>query len=486
MSPLTSRPTRSFPRTARRGWQPSGRSLAARSAAALLLAACDLRSGQARPSPAELSDFARTIPAAEFLVAGTDSSFWIRTGPDAGPDGLEVRRAPILLTRHDGRWRELYVTEEDHSFYDAVFVAQSLWWRDPVSQDSAAFFVDDVVPRLAAEYARAHPGQLPLEPDEPEADEPSIVATGELALLDLVGGYVSVEHFTDLHLPRLGERHELRRRVVELGSGREVGLPQLLGEVAAADVTRQGRAAFAAARDSARGVARQLGVPGVDDALARFSFDAGSFTLTQLGESPGVVFYAVGRGEAAEGFALPIAPIALPGGAWWDSSRAERPLSVAAAGAPASEDVRRWRRSGLTVAARPDPMPGAPAAGTEEAEVAPDMLTLGDSTGREWAIGRIGSPARRLYWLGADDVTAEERRALARAFYDAAFYDGTVRATSAPPGPAARGDVRPRAARADVTRRSPSAPVPIRTTSSGPRLAAGRPMPRASHTPPSR
>src|SRR5690606_21024762 len=133
--------------------------------------------------------------------------------------GMQVRRAPLVLALVGGRWHELYVIEEDHSFPDAVFVAQALWRRDLVSQDSAVVMGDSVVPALAAEYARANPDEYPLEPDEPENDEPSVIAVAELSLLGVQGGYASVEHYSDIHLPRTGERHELRRAMVDIGSG---------------------------------------------------------------------------------------------------------------------------------------------------------------------------------------------------------------------------------------------------------------------------
>lgn len=496
-----SRPSRSAPsssRRARRGWHVFRRPLLARPLVVLLLAACDPRAGHGRGAHAagDLAGDGAMPPVAEFLLAGTDSSFWVRTGPDAGPSGMEVRRAPLVLGRAGGRWHELYVLEEDHSFHDAVFVAQALWRRDLVTGDSAVVFGDGLVPRLAAEYARAHPEELPLEPDEPEAEEPSIVATGELSLLDLQGGYASIEHFSDVHLPRLAERHEIRRTVVELGSGRELRLTALLGDDAAADVARRGRAAFVAARDSARRVARAMDAAAAA-ALDRFTFDARSFALTQVADLPGVVFYAVGHGDAAEGFALPLAPIAVAGGAWWDSARAELPLADAAAagardvGASAAPVSRHWRRGALTVSARPVDHPadartddGGSSSDLDDAT--PQRLSLRDSAGREWVIGSIGSPVRRLFWLGAGDVTDAERRALARAFYESAFHDGTLRAASRRTAPRIGPRVAPPLLRLATAPQSPVSVASSRDRPSAARQVVRHPVPRPGSPVPSR
>src|SRR5687768_13946889 len=64
-------------------------------------------------------------PAAEFVVAAGDSTYWVRTGPGVGREGVELRRAPLFLARADGRFYELFVTEEDYSFPDAAFVSQT-------------------------------------------------------------------------------------------------------------------------------------------------------------------------------------------------------------------------------------------------------------------------------------------------------------------------------------------------------------------------
>ena len=74
-------------------------------------------------------------PAAEFIIAAADSVFWVRSDTD----GIRVRGAPMVLAQVGGRFAELYVADEDYSFYDAAFIGQRLFKRDLISGDVAAF-----------------------------------------------------------------------------------------------------------------------------------------------------------------------------------------------------------------------------------------------------------------------------------------------------------------------------------------------------------
>src|SRR5688572_21915473 len=87
-------------------------------------------------------------PASEFLVAAGDSTFWIRTGQG----GVTVRGAPLALARFEGRFYELYVTDDDRSYYDAVMVGQRLYRRDLITGDSSAVVEDTAVAKLAMAY----------------------------------------------------------------------------------------------------------------------------------------------------------------------------------------------------------------------------------------------------------------------------------------------------------------------------------------------
>ena len=375
-------------------------------AGAALLAAC----GEGRRTPAP--------PGVEFVVAAGDSSYWVRTG--AGVDGgVDMRRAPITLARVDGRFHELYLTDEDHSFHDAVFASQTVWRRDLLSGDSTIVFGDDLVPRLASGYAREHPDEVPLDAEEPGADEPTVSATLEVTIGDVVGPYLAVETFADLHPEREPEAHRLRRTVVDLRSGDVVTLAALVGDSVGRRIAESGRAAFRQARDSLLGVRKVARHAAAVAALERFTFDEHSFALTRVRRQPGVVFYVPGEGGDAEGYALSHAPIPLPAGPWWQEASAALSLTGTDEGpAPAA-----WKSPlGYVVYARP--VPASEGDGV--------LLVLRDGRAREWPLGRLAVPASRIYWLDAPPISAAERRALARAFEEATFYDGDMRAVAGP------------------------------------------------------
>ncbi len=330
------------------------------------------------------------LPRAEFVMAAGDSSIWVLTGPDAGPTGIDVRRAPITLALLDGRFHELYVTEDDYSFRDALFAAQTVWRRDLVTGDSIVVHGDATAPTLAVAYGRRHPDERPLGLDDEVAEEPSVLGVTEAWVVDVHGPFATVESYADLH-PEEGEpSHRVRLRVVDLRRGAELSLAELLGAEVSAGVVARGRAAFAAA-------------PG------RLGFDERSFTFAGVGAGPGVVFHVPGTGDEDDGQALP--PIGVPGGAWWDEARDGMPVETTRDDVP----VATWRRGPLAVEAH--------------RERDGDRLVLRDSTGRAWRIASVGDEVQRVYWLDGH-TGARHRAALARAFYEATLYDGTFRAVS--------------------------------------------------------
>ena len=104
-------------------------------------------------------------PRVEFIVAAGDSTYWIKTSGSA----VTLRGSPMVLARLDGRFRELYVVDEDRSFENALFVGQRLYQRDLLTGDSTEVFRDTLITSLAERYERRHPEARRLAPDEDTA-----------------------------------------------------------------------------------------------------------------------------------------------------------------------------------------------------------------------------------------------------------------------------------------------------------------------------
>jgi len=347
---------------------------------------------------------ARTRPPdAEFLVVTADSTYWVTSGAA----GVRLRGSPLALTQYDGRFHEIYVTDDDHSYYDALFVGQRIYRRDLVSGDSAAVFDDATVRRLAERYGARHPDAEPLTPDEPASDDPAEVATAEVVILDAHGPYLSFEHHADVDVDAEEEVHATRRGVIDLRTGREVGLAALFGEDGARRASAAGRAAFRAALDSVR-ASHDRRAPRAAAALANFAFDERSFSLTAQGASPAVAFLVPGRGRLAEGLTLPLPAVAVREPAWWGAVRKSLPSR-----SDSLADV--WQRGAYAVHAF------YPAAG----EAA--TLVLSDRANRRWPFGRLSSAALRLHWLDGGAIDSLARRGLARAFEESVFYSEEVR-----------------------------------------------------------
>ena len=122
----------------------------ARTLAAVSLVVCAADCTRVRDMRASASP-----PTAEFLVSTADSTFWV----SAGAGGVRVRGEPLTLAHVDGRYYELYTADDDYSYPDALLLGARLYRRDLRSGDSAVVFVDTIVPRVAAAYARAHPDE---------------------------------------------------------------------------------------------------------------------------------------------------------------------------------------------------------------------------------------------------------------------------------------------------------------------------------------
>jgi hypothetical protein len=348
-------------------------------------------------------------PSAEFLVSAGDSTYWVRTDTT----GVRVRGSPILLARYGGQFYEVYVTDDDRSFTDAMFVGQRIYRRDLVTGDSTLVFEDSIVPGMASSYAAANPGARRLRPDEEGADDPRTSTTAEVTVLDVHGPYLSYDYHVDVEGSGGSSWHSTRRGVLDLRTGAPATLAGLFGDATAVRVARQARLAYLAAIDS---IFRSdtHGARLVAAALRSYAFDEASFAITDLAGAPAVAFYVPGKGSGtAGGITLPLPPIGVGDSPWW---RAD-----VRAGLPqvrADSLLERWSRGPLQVAARYDTAFGAPYA----------TLAMRESgRRREWSLARVQAPVHHIHWLDRPALDSVARHGLARAFNEAAFYDENVR-----------------------------------------------------------
>src|SRR5215831_154412 len=349
-------------------------------------------------------------PAAEFLVSGTDSTFWVATTNGE----TRVRGAPLVLANYDGKFFELYSADDDYSFPDASLVGERLYRRDLISGDSTLVFADTVVPRVAKEYALAHPGERPLGPNDEGDANPSTTVTAEVDILEIYGPYLSYEYHVDMAMPNRAGWHSTRQGVIDLRSGKTQTVADLFGAPEGARLVAASRGAYQRTRDSLREARASMSdeEQRAADALARLPFDERSFGLRDLDGAPAVRFSITGRGEGAIGNAVELEAIATDSPAWWRG---------VAPGLARQDDSGndRWRGARYHVIARYD----------TSGEVA--RVSIADSTRREWPVGSVLAPLHRIDWLDHPVIGEETRRALSRAFSQAAAYDRSTRVAAA-------------------------------------------------------
>lgn len=343
-------------------------------------------------------------PAAEFLVAAGDSTVWVRSG-DAG---MRARGSAILLAEVDGRFHEVYVADDDRSFYNAVFIGQRVYRRDLITGDSSIMYEDSIVPDLARAYAARHPTERRLAPDE-EADEtPRSMATVEVEVLALVGPYLSVAYHSDTHLEQGEEYHSTRHGVIDLRAGRPTTIARLFGREAADTIVARGRRAFGAALDSilAAGDSRASRAA---ESIAGFDFDPSSWALYEEAGEPVVAFLVPGRGERADGLALPLEPVTAPTLEWW------RDDVIPTLPTERSDSADRWARGDYSVVARYEP------AGDRT------RISVRDSVGRDWQASNLPVPVHRIHWLDSPPIDSITRHGLGRAFDESVLYSEEAR-----------------------------------------------------------
>jgi hypothetical protein len=263
-----------------------------------------------------------------------------------------------------------------------------------------------MVPRFAAAYARAHPDERRLTPDEDASEDPASSATAQLEVVELLGPYASYEYHADVELEGARPWHMTRRGVIDLRSGRQVTVEDLVGEDAARRVTELGRRAFQAAQDSMHHIRDTLDERNARalDALKHLRFDETSFTLVAIDGRPAIRIAVTGRGEGLGGTAIELEATPVEPRPWWDE------LGGALPDNGGTEELDQWIRPSYRVLARYD----------SSGDVARLSIAAG---GREWPVGSVGPPIHRLDWLDSPPIDSTERRALGRAFDEAAAYD---------------------------------------------------------------
>jgi hypothetical protein len=353
-------------------------------------------------------------PDADFLVTAGDSAFWVSTS-----DGqFRIRRAPLMLASFGGRFYELYVADDDRSYFDALLIGQRIYRRDLLSGDSLAVFEDRRVSAIARAYAAAHPSERPLDEDEDGSDEPHTVATSDAELLDVVGPMLSFARHTDIDIANVEDSHAERHSVVDLRNGSSATLSDIFGDSVARRITAQGRAAYDIVIDSVRR-SRSATARRVASAIDSFRFDSTSFGIVDIDGDPMVGFYVPGEGSSGEGLSLPLPHVRAPKPAWWSEIAA----TIPALGADSASEV--WHGGRYDVITRYD--------------TSGDYATLvvRDSTKHEWTAGRLPTPARRVYRLDVPALDTAARRGLARAFDQSTLYSTAARTVMGPSHPRA-------------------------------------------------
>jgi hypothetical protein len=348
-------------------------------------------------------------PAAEFLVTAGDSAFWVSTSEGR----FRIRRAPLTVANVAGRFYEIYVTDDDRSYFDALLIGQRIYRRDLVSGDSLLVFEDGHISAIARAYAAAHPTERPLDPDEEGSDDPHTVATSDAELLDVVGPLLSFAHHTDIDIANTQDSHSVRHGVIDLRDGTAASLRGVFGDSVARRIVAEGRASYRVVIDSVR---RTNGVRGrrAARAIDSFRFDSTSFTIDEIDGTPMVGFYVPGIGESGGGLALPLPHVRAPEPAWW------RDIAGTVPRLSADSLSEIWSGPQYEIIARYD----------SSGEFA--TLVVRDSAKHEWNAARVPTPARRVYRLDAPGIDSSARRALARAFDESTLYSGAARTVLGP------------------------------------------------------
>jgi hypothetical protein len=369
-------------------------------------------------------------PAAEFLVAAGDSTYWVRSGPA----GIRVRSAPILLTEADGEFFEIYIIEDGVDYDDASFGSARVYSHRLLGADSLLLFQDSTVLRQAALWKRRHPLDAPIDPDSDEPlQDPGTMVVEEIEIVDVHGPWLTFTHSLDVDIETGEEhRHSARRGVVDVRTGKLATLDMLVGSAEATRVIGAARASLRRLIDSIR-TAGDNRAELARETLDSFRFDSSSFAIADIARAPAVAFMVPGRNADGEALALYLPPVPVAAPSWWTTVRPTLP-----AWTRDSAQVH-WTHDGYRVFARPS-ADGETMALVLQARAPGDRAldsaegSAGDEAGgapgtREWPIATVAAPAYGLIALDSR-LDATTRSALARAFDLSSALDGLTQRAS--------------------------------------------------------
>ncbi|MCA2984740.1 hypothetical protein [Gemmatimonas sp.] len=358
----------------------------------------------------------QALPAAEFLFAAGDSTYWVRSGGE----GMRVRSAPILLTDVDGRLIEVFLSDDGAEYPSASFATTRLWARALQSRDSTLLFADSTVMRELSAWRKANPRELEIDPNDDDApDDPRTVVHDGIEIIDVHGPYLTFEHLLDADIDGgPPHQHRGRRYVVDVRSGHVNSLAELLGAEEARAVMLAAQASLAQLTDSIRqaGAAGDERAQAAVETLGSFVFDSGSFGITDLAREPAVAFMVPGQATDGEALALYLPPIGVRAPTWWPSVRGTLPEWSA------DSSRARWERGAYDVTAVP----------AQDGDLLGLSLSArGVTTSRrEWPVATVAAPVYQLIALEQPPLDSAGRAALARAFDRSTALDGLVQRAS--------------------------------------------------------
>src|SRR6267143_777327 len=175
-------------------------------------------------------------PTAEFLVSAGDQTYWVRSDNS----GLRIRGSPLILARTGGRYYEIFVSEIDRSFPQALFSGERVFRRELATGDSEVIYDDTTIVRMSDAYHQTHPNARLLRPDADPDDDVDISAVGETDVLNVLGPYVALEHRVSIERSDDTGDDDTTRAVIDLRNGKSVAFDHMLRDTTVQEAAGEG------------------------------------------------------------------------------------------------------------------------------------------------------------------------------------------------------------------------------------------------------